>query len=113
MMTMENLGPALTNIAVALLLIGLNIPLYKGKIKMNHFYGMRIGRSFESDEMWYKINRFGAKRFIMWSIPLLIAGIVSIFLAPFSEPLSIFLTFMPCLIIIIPTIQVLLYSNRM
>jgi SdpI/YfhL protein family len=110
---MENLGPALTNIAVALLLIGLNIPLLKGKIKMNNFYGMRIGRSFESDEMWYKINKFGAKRFIIWSFPLLIVGIVSIFMNPFSEPVSVFLTFMPCLLIIIPTIQVLLYSNRL
>ncbi|OIU68547.1 SdpI family protein [Rossellomorea aquimaris] len=110
---MENLGPALTNIAVALLLIGLNIPLLKGKIKMNHFYGMRIGKSFESDEMWYKINKFGARLFILWSIPMLIVGIVSIFLDPFSEPISVFLTFMPCLIIIIPTIQVLLYSNRL
>lgn len=110
---MENLGPVLTNIAVALLLIGLNIPLLKGKIKMNHFYGMRIGKSFESDEMWYKINKFGAKQFIIWSIPLLIAGIASFFLDPFSEPVSIILTFMPCLIIIVPTIHVLLYSNRL
>ncbi|MEG9295196.1 SdpI family protein [Mangrovibacillus sp. Mu-81] len=110
---MENLGPALTNIAFAMLFIGLNIPLLMGKIKMNHFYGMRIGKSFYSDELWYKINKFGAKRFIIWSIPLLIVGVISIFLDPFSEPLSIFLTFMPCLIIIIPTIQVLLYSTKL
>ena len=64
----------------AVLMILLAIPLLKRKIPMNRWYGARFKKSFESDENWYRINAYGAKQLIIWSIPLLIIGLVAIFL---------------------------------
>lgn len=73
----------LTNIASALLIIGVSIPLVKCKVKMNHFYGVRIKQSFASEENWYRINAYGGKQLILWSIALFVAG-----LACFAVPIA-------------------------
>lgn len=69
----------LMNIAGALLIMGISIPLVKHKIKMNHFYGIRIKKSFESENNWYKINEYGGKQFIIWSIPMIFTGFICFF----------------------------------
>lgn len=62
---------------VALLIIGLAIPLYLGKIKRNNFYGFRTTKTLSNDEIWYAANRDSARNF-MWagSIILLTALIL-------------------------------------
>ncbi|HCK16517.1 TPA: hypothetical protein DHW51_20490, partial [Candidatus Poribacteria bacterium] len=35
---------------------------------MNHYYNMRIRKAFESKENWYKINCFGARQWIIFSV---------------------------------------------
>ena len=78
---MSGLGIAIgiSNIVVALIGWALAIPLLRGRVKMNRLYGVRFKRSFESDELWYAINRYGARRLIVWSIALAIVGIVTPF----------------------------------
>jgi len=44
-----NAGIAFTVIAVSILLV-------QGKIKMNKWYGVRISKSFVSEDNWLKIN---------------------------------------------------------
>ncbi|MBM7604617.1 hypothetical protein JOC75_002620 [Metabacillus crassostreae] len=109
---MENIIIAILNISCGLLFVGLSIPLYKERIKMNHLYGVRFSKSFESDENWYKINKYGAKRMMLWSIPLFVIGIITIFLPPLSDFLLVILTFLPC-IIIIPAIESYIYSEKL
>jgi hypothetical protein len=70
----------LINIATALLIIGLSLPLVKHKIKMNHLYGILIRKSFESEENWNKINEYGGKQLIIWSVPLIVVGFYLFFL---------------------------------
>jgi uncharacterized membrane protein len=67
------------NIACALLIIGISIPLVKHKIKMNYLYGIRIKKSFESEDSWYKINEYGGKQLIIWSIPMIFVGLICFF----------------------------------
>ena len=67
------------NIAFALLIIGISIPLVKHKIKMNYLYGIRIKKSFESEDSWYKINEYGGKQLIIWSIPMILVGLICFF----------------------------------
>ena len=103
----------LSNITVGLLMILLSITLKNGSIKMNHWYGFRISKSFESDELGYKINEYGAKRFMMWSIPLFIVVIIS-FVILFDNNfwLILFFSFFP-IIIIIALIECIQYSNHL
>ena len=69
---------AITNIVLALLLIGISLPLVLGKVLMNHVYGIRFAKSFESEELWVKINRYGGKQIIFWSIPIILLGLAAL-----------------------------------
>ncbi len=52
---------ALVGVAVALVTIGLCVPLYRGQIGMNRWYGIRLPWAFESEAMWFEVNRIGAR----------------------------------------------------
>jgi len=107
----DNTIVGLMNISAGFLITILCIPLVKRKIKMNRWYGMRIPKSFKSEENWYKINEYGGKIFIYWSIPIVLIGIISLFLPPLGEKGTIILGLVP-LLVILPTIQLLIYSRK-
>ena len=108
---------ALTNICCAVVFIGLSLPLYYGKVKMNRWYGVRVRKAFASEDNWYKINRYGAKRLMVWSVPLLVIGIACFFV-PFGEgddanaPLIISFAHAP-LISLVPVLEVLIYARKL
>lgn len=75
---------AIINISIGLLFILLSIPLIANKIPMNKLYGFRIQKSFTSDENWYKINNYGGKQLLYWSILMVAVGVIC-FLFPAEE----------------------------
>ena len=79
-MTTAALVLGISDVMASVIFILISIPLLKRKIPMNRWYGARFKKSFESEENWYKINAYSAKQLILWSIPLLIIGIVTLFL---------------------------------
>jgi uncharacterized membrane protein len=102
-----------SNIFVALIIIGMSIPLVLSKIPMNHIYGVRFSKSFESEDNWYKINKYGGKKLIAWSIPLILFGILTFFL-----PLKghvVLTTLIACapLIVVIPAYMSYKFSKRL
>jgi hypothetical protein len=109
----ESTMHALSNIFVGVLIIAVSIPLQKNKIRMNCWYGMRFRRSFESDENWYKINRYGARRMIQWSIVIIVIGILT-FLLPLetTKSLRLALRYAP-LVLIIPVIETWLFAKKL
>ena len=52
---------------VGLLFIALSIPLIKGRVPPNAFYGFRTAKTLSDSTIWYEINRLSG-------IDLLIAG---------------------------------------
>ena len=96
-MTALNIAIAVSNVGCALIGILLSRPLVRGKVSMNHFYGVRFKRSFESDEIWYEINRYGGQRMILWSYPILGLGLVALVTPP---ALTLILAFAPMLYLI-------------
>ena len=52
---------------VGLLFIALSIPLIKGRVPPNAFYGFRTAKTLSDSKIWYEINRLSG-------IDLLIAG---------------------------------------
>jgi hypothetical protein len=107
----------LFNIGSALLIILLSIPLINRKVKMNNFYGIRIRKSFESEENWYTINAYGGKQLAIWSIPVILAGF-GCFLLPIHDPDKILL---PLLLVIGPIticiavalVKILAYAKKL
>ena len=90
-MTTAALVLGISDIMASVVFILISIPLLKRKIPMNRWYGARFKKSFESDENWYLINAYSAKQLILWSIPLLVIGVVTLFL-PLKENTGLFTT---------------------
>ena len=107
----------LTNIFCGILFILISIPLMTKKVPMNKLYGFRIPKSFMSDENWYKINHYGGKQFIQWSVLLIFIGILY-FIFPIKElPNEIhhaFLAVAPIFICVAVVIaKTILFSRRL
>ena len=71
---------AISHILTSLILIAVSIPLVFRKVGLNRWYGFRFSKSYESDELWYKINIYGGRQMIIWSIPLWLLGIGLLFI---------------------------------
>ena len=98
---------------VGLLCIGLAIPLMRGRVGRNPFYGIRFPQSFQSDDAWFAINRFGGRRLIVWSVPLVVIGIASFFLPLQSHTgLTLTLGFAPLIFIFIPVVEAWRFAQR-
>jgi len=70
-----------------------SVPLLFNKLGPNRFYGIRIAKAYESTEMWYKVNRIGAKIFLRYGVVMLAVGVVAAFIST-----NLRLTFAPLLI---------------
>ena len=103
------------NILSAFVFIGISIPMVKRKIPMNGWYGIRIQKAFQSEELWYDINAYGGRQLIIWSLPILVAG-VACFFVPLNEanPLPIIaLAGGPIAIFpVIAVVKTLVYAGR-
>ena len=108
----------LSNIGVAVLLIAISIPLIQRRVKMNHFYGVRIPKAFESDENWYKINEYGGRQLVLWSCVLALLGVVTFFLPlgteekP-NETMIIISALMPLIVLVPAIVQILRYARKL
>ncbi len=107
----------LSNISCGVLFVIISIPLLKKHVKMNRIYGVRFKKSFESEESWYKINQYGAKRLITWSVPLMLIGIATFFVdfgghENANTTLVIAFACAP-LIVIIPAIESYCYARKL
>ena len=100
-------------IFIGLLCAGLAIPLLCGKIGRNRFYGARFPQSFASDESWFAINRFAAKRMLVASLPLVVIGTVSLFLPLETHPAAaILLGFAHLIFVLTPVFVTWRFARR-
>lgn len=75
-MIQPNVMLGLTVIGAGCVGIALGLPLMKRKIKMNYGYGVRIAKSMQSEENWFKINEYGGRQLVAWSLPLIVWGLL-------------------------------------
>ncbi|QXD14526.1 SdpI family protein [Rhodocaloribacter litoris] len=102
----------LTNVLCALLGIGLSLPLLRGRVKPNRLYGVRFRKAFESEALWYDINRYGARRMIFWSTVLLLIGLAAFFV-PLEEEASlpVWLFALAPLLYLVPCLETYRYAR--
>ncbi|MFC1840054.1 SdpI family protein [Thermodesulfobacteriota bacterium] len=74
---------------------------------------MRFKKSYESDENWYKINKYGGRQLIIWSIPLGLFGIVTFFLPISESPLLFLISVLAPLIVLIPVFISYVYARKL
>jgi uncharacterized membrane protein len=70
----------LLQIAVALLLVGLSIPLILRRVKPNYLYGFRTPKTLSSERIWYEANAY-AGRLTLWLGIILTIAAISLYVA--------------------------------
>ncbi len=58
-----------------ILLAVLSIPLILRKVKPNPFYGFRIEKTLDNEEIWYKVNRYTGWRLLVTAIAILVSAL--------------------------------------
>ena len=71
---------SLTFLASGLLIFFAMLPLVHRKIPMNALYGVRTKHSFHSEQAWFHLNEVGGMIFAMIGFPLILAGVLGLFL---------------------------------
>ena len=56
------------------------VPLIRGQVKMNRWYGVRIPAAFESEERWFDLNRYGGRLLLRWGASIAATAVVGAFL---------------------------------
>jgi hypothetical protein len=113
-MEAENIIFGIMYVFIGLLFIAISIPLMNGKVEMSHFYGVRLRKSYTSDKNWYLMNAYGGKQLLIWSVVLVIIGVLTFFIPFDGDTLLIMLfAFMPLIVIFIPVILILRYSRTL
>lgn len=56
--------------------LAVSVPLCLRKVPPNKLYGVRIPKTFASEENWYAINAYGGKQLAYASLPVAITGLV-------------------------------------
>ncbi len=97
-------------ILLGLTVVAVSIPLYLGKVKRNAAYGFRIRKALESDQNWYRINRYGAISLIVWAICLMAAGIICLSVPPDYVLMAAKACFVS---IIVPILLTIAFARRM
>ena len=59
-----------------LLLAGLSVPLILQKIRPNGLYGFRIPSTLNDPTLWYKVNAYSGRRFLVVGLGTAIGSIV-------------------------------------
>lgn len=64
------------HLSAALVTILISVPLIWKKVKMNHWYGVRIPAAFGSQEAWFDINRFGGRLLLFYGFVIAATAMV-------------------------------------
>jgi uncharacterized membrane protein len=57
------------------------VPLVQQRVKMNHWYGVRIPAAFTSEAAWFDLNRYGGRLLLIWGLTIAATAAVGAFLA--------------------------------
>jgi uncharacterized membrane protein HdeD (DUF308 family) len=113
-MEAENVIFGIMWVVVGLILMAISIPLKNGKVAMNHFYGVRLKKSYSSEKNWYLMNTYGGKQLLNWSSVLVVLGAITFFI-PFngSEILIALFAFLPLIVLVFPICTIVRYSRTL
>ena len=69
----------------SLIYVGLGIPMARRKVPRNSLYGLRVGETMASDEVWYEANAICGREFVAFGWATLIVA-VGLYPVPWPEP---------------------------
>ncbi len=66
--------------SAGLVLAGLSVPLILHKIPPNGLYGFRVRSTQDNPQLWYKVNAFSGRRFLIVGLGTAIGAIILYFI---------------------------------
>lgn len=60
---------------VSLLMIGLSVPLIRGWVKPNPWYGLRIPLTLNNPDIWYPANRYAGWLLLIYGLVMLVVSL--------------------------------------
>ena len=107
---------ALGTLVTGVVLIAISIPLIRRRIGPNRWYGFRITKTFQSNELWYDINEYGGRQLAAWAVLMVVAGIVCLFIPMSQTPSPVAVVLRGpgpvMLFTAIPIVKTLLYARK-
>ncbi len=70
----------IAHLLAAIVAVVAAVPLIQERVKMNHWYGVRIPAAFASEEAWFAINRYGGRLLLVWGLAIAATAIGGAFL---------------------------------
>ncbi|MDT7602020.1 MAG: SdpI/YfhL protein family [Acidobacteriota bacterium] len=61
----ERVGLPLVFVAVGVLFVALGIPLWRGRVRPNFWYGCRTRKTLSDERVWYAVNRVTGRDLII------------------------------------------------
>ncbi|MGB8213776.1 MAG: SdpI family protein [Anaerolineales bacterium] len=58
-----------------LALVAVSVPLIRGWIPPNHWYGFRVRKTLEHPEIWYPVNKYGGERLLLSGVLLVLTAV--------------------------------------
>ena len=104
---------AWVNLVLGLVLLGFSIPMWLEKVPMNRWYGVRIQKSFESEENWYRINRFGGMLGVLTGLAIALVGVACLLWPPAGQGLELLLLFVPSALVLPWLVATLWYASKL
>jgi uncharacterized membrane protein len=102
----------LFDMLIGLLIVAVALPLARGKVEMNHWYGVRVRQSFQSEDQWYRINRYGGRQLMACGLIIAVVGAVAFFLELGSSPGLMALFLFAPLLVLVPAAASVLYARK-
>jgi hypothetical protein len=114
-MDLASLIVGLCNVACGLVFALLGSILAAVRIPRGKWFGFRVGNALASDENWERVNRFGGQRLVVWGIPLILAGVICVFLAfpppdSWMAPIGLLPIFV---FVMVPIIETTVYARAL
>ena len=75
------LALAIVFLVSGLMITALCMPMVYGKLPMNVWYGMRTKTTLQSEESWTHLNEIGGMLFSLLGFPLMVGGLIGMFLS--------------------------------
>ena len=103
-------------LAIALagfVVIGISIPLIRRRIPMNGYYGVRLPKSFVSNDNWYAINAYGGKILALAGAIIAIIGLIIRLRPPTSETSMVVAALIPAIVLVLSIIPVLMFARHL
>lgn len=100
-------------VVVGSFLIILSFPLLAGRVSRNRWYGFRLPKSYESEQTWQLINRYGARHLIRWASAFAGLGAYLIIAPDASEIVFTWIVIGAPLLLLVPVVLTVRYAQRL